>query len=126
MVVTVQRASDLWGDYSSRADTFVVISVGPNSTRTKTIWNNNNPIWDSRHDLGVLELSLGLSLKVEVWDEDNKYDDDLLGECERQVNSGVKEEVCYLQYGSVTFTVSVQCLLHLTGPLCRNYASSAS
>ncbi|XP_040211933.1 perforin-1-like [Rana temporaria] len=126
VVVTVKKGSDLWGDYTSKTDAYVVISVGPNSTRTPTKWNNDNPIWNTRFDLGVLELSLGLSLKVEVWDEDNKYDDDLLGKCEKPVNNGVREEICYFQYGSVAFNVTVQCLPHLTGPLCRNYASSAS
>ncbi|XP_073491701.1 perforin-1-like [Aquarana catesbeiana] len=126
VVVTVQRGSNIWGDYGSRADTFVKISAGPAFARTRTIWNNDNPNWGSRYDLGVLDLSLRFRLKVEVWDEDNKYDDDLLGKCEKTVNSGVKDEVCYLQHGSVTFTVNVQCLPHLTGPLCRDYAPSTS
>ncbi|XP_073491695.1 perforin-1-like isoform X2 [Aquarana catesbeiana] len=130
VVVTVQCASDLWGDYGSRTDAYVKISAGPGpqpgSARTETIWNNDNPKWNKRFDLGVLELSPGFSLKVEVWDEDNKYDDDLLGKCEKPVSSGVKDEVCYLEHGSVTFTVSVQCLPHLTGPLCKDYSPSTS
>ncbi|XP_040211936.1 perforin-1-like [Rana temporaria] len=109
VVVTLQSASNLWGDRGSRADTYVKISAGPSSAQTETIWNNDNPKWNTTIDLGVLELSPGLSVKVEVWDEDNKYDDDLLGKCEKTINSGVKEEVCYFDYGSVTFTVSLQC-----------------
>ncbi|XP_077303283.1 perforin-1-like [Lithobates pipiens] len=130
VVVTVLRGSDLWGDYSSRTDAYVKISAGPGpgpaSARTETKWNNDNPKWNKRYDLGVLELGPGFNLKVEVWDEDNKYDDDLLGKCEKPVSSGEKEEVCYLEHGSVTFTVSVQCLPHLAGPLCKDYAPSTS
>ncbi|XP_077306063.1 perforin-1-like [Lithobates pipiens] len=125
VVVTVQRASNLWGDHVSGADTFVKIKAGLAFAQTHTILNDDNPNWGSRFDLGVLELSPVSSLKVEVWDEDNIYDD-LLGACQKAVNSGVKDEVCYLQHGIVTFTVSVQCLPHLTGPLCRDYAPSTS
>ncbi|XP_040211934.1 perforin-1-like [Rana temporaria] len=126
VVVTIQRASGLYGDYGSQTDAYVKISAGSSSARTETKWNNDNPKWNTRIDLGVLELSPGFSVKVEVWDEDNKYDDDLLGKCEKKINSGVKDEVCYLDNGSVTFTVSVQCLPHLAGPLCKDYAPSTS
>ncbi|XP_077303281.1 perforin-1-like [Lithobates pipiens] len=125
VVVTVNSASNLWGDYTSRTDAFVKIS-GLTSVQTPTIWNNNNPTWNMRFDLGIQELGLVSSFQVEVWDEDNKYDDDLLGKCEKTVSSGVKDEVCYLQHGSVTFTVSAQCLPHLTGPLCRDYVPSTN
>ncbi|KAM5153069.1 perforin-1-like [Mantella aurantiaca] len=126
VVVTVRRAANLWGDYTSRTDAFVKITYGLQSAQTQTIWNNDNPNWGTRFDLGVLELSFVSFLKVEVWDEDNKYDDDLLGTCQRPVNSGVKDEVCYLEHGSVTFAVSAQCVPHLTGPFCRDYAPSTS
>ncbi|XP_073490878.1 perforin-1-like [Aquarana catesbeiana] len=126
VVVTVRYAFELWGDYISNTDAFVKISVGMVSLRTHTIWNNNNPNWGSRFDLGVLELSLMSSLKVEVWDEDNKYDDDLLGACQKPVSSGLKDHICYFDFGRVTFKVSVQCLPHLTGPHCRDYAASTT
>ncbi|XP_018428543.1 PREDICTED: perforin-1-like [Nanorana parkeri] len=126
VVVTVKKASGLWGDHTTRTDAFVKISVGLVSAQTQTIWNDDNPNWNMRLDLGLLELSSVTSLKVEVWDEDNKYDDDLLGTCQKSINSGQKDEVCYLNHGSVSFTVSTQCVPHLTGPLCRDYAPSTS
>ncbi|XP_040214321.1 perforin-1-like [Rana temporaria] len=126
VVVTVQSASGLWGDYTTKTDAYVKISAGSSYARTHTIWNNDNPKWHERFDLGVLELSPGFRLEVEVWDEDSKFDDDLLGKCEKPINNGVKDEVCYFDHGSVTFTVNVQCLPHLTGPLCRDYAPSTS
>ncbi|XP_068120875.1 perforin-1-like [Hyperolius riggenbachi] len=127
VVVTVKSASNLWGDYTSRTDAFVKISFGSSSGgQTETIWNNDNPTWNTRLDLGVLELSSVSALKVEVWDEDNKYDDDRLGTCDKSVNSGIKDELCYCAHGSVTFTVSAECIPHLTGPLCREYAASTN
>ncbi|XP_077129959.1 perforin-1-like isoform X2 [Ranitomeya variabilis] len=124
LAVNIESASNLWGDYISKTDAFVVLSYGSAKVQTSTIWNNNNPSWKARFDLGVLELSHAPLLKVEVWDEDNKYDDDLLGSCTKSLNSGVKSEVCYLQHGSVSFVVSAECLPHLTGQLCREYAAS--
>ncbi|KAM3917712.1 perforin-1-like [Leptodactylus fuscus] len=126
LVVNVESATDLWGDYTSKTDAFVIVSYGTAKVQTLTIWNNNSPTWKSRYDLGILELSSAPLLKVEVWDEDNKYDDDLLGTCTRNVNKGVKSEVCYLNHGSVSFSVSAECVPHLTGHLCREYAASTN
>ncbi|XP_040296281.1 perforin-1-like isoform X1 [Bufo bufo] len=124
LVVTIESAANLWGDYTSKTDAFVVVSYGSARVQTPTIWNNNNPIWKSRFDLGIFELSSAPLMKIQVWDEDNKYDDDLLGTCTKNVNRGVKSEVCYLQHGSVSFVVSAECEPHLTGHLCREYAAS--
>lgn len=126
LVVTIESAANLWGDYTSKTDAFVVVNYGSAKAQTTTIWNNNNPKWKVRFDLGVLELSSAPILKIEVWDEDNKYDDDLLGTCTKNVNSGVKSEVCYLKHGSVSFVVSAECIPHLTGPLCKEYAASTN
>ncbi|XP_075687067.1 perforin-1-like [Rhinoderma darwinii] len=126
LVVSVESATNLWGDYMSKTDAFVVVSYGSTKAQTTTIWNDNNPKWKSRFDLGILELSSIHLLKIEVWDEDNKYDDDLLGTCTKNVNSGVKSEVCYLQNGSVSFVVNAECIPHLSGHLCREYAASTN
>ncbi|XP_056389828.1 perforin-1-like [Hyla sarda] len=126
LVVTIERAENLWGDYTTKTDAYVKVSYGKTNSGTSTIWNNDNPTWNLRLDLGTLELSSAPLLKVEVWDEDNKYDDDLLGSCTKNVNSGVKAEVCYLDHGSVSFTVSAGCIPHLTGHLCREYAASTN
>ncbi|KAG8541954.1 hypothetical protein GDO81_027842 [Engystomops pustulosus] len=126
LMVTIQSATGLWGDYLSKTDAFVVVKYELAKSQTTTMWNNDNPTWNTRFDLGVLELNSGPSMKIEVWDEDNKYDDDLLGSCTINVNSGKKPEVCYLQHGSVSFEVSAECVPHLAGPLCREYAASTN
>ncbi|XP_018428544.1 PREDICTED: perforin-1-like [Nanorana parkeri] len=126
VVVTVKSASGLWGDhYPMKTDGYVIVSVGLVSARTQTILGNDNPNWDTRLDLGLLKLSSVTNFKLEVWDDDIG-DDDLLGTCKKSIVSGEKDEVCYLKHGSVTFTVSAQCVPHLTGPLCRDYAPSPS
>ncbi|XP_075034948.1 perforin-1 [Mixophyes fleayi] len=124
LVVFIERANDLWGDYGSKTDAYVKFGYGLINEQTPTVWNNDNPAWQLRFVLGVVELSPVSLLKVEVWDEDNRYDDDLLGSCQKPVNSGEKDEICYLQNGSVTFKVRVECLPHLTGPICREYKAS--
>ncbi|XP_063791243.1 perforin-1-like [Pseudophryne corroboree] len=126
LVVTIQKATDLWGDYGSKTDAYVKYSFGVQGGQTPTIWNNNNPTWNIRFELGVVQLSSASILKVEVWDEDNRYDDDLLGSCQKPIGSGEKPELCYLQHGSVMIKVSAQCMSHLTGPSCREYVASTN
>ncbi|KAM8960040.1 perforin-1 [Pelodytes ibericus] len=122
--VTIKQAEGLWGDYTSKTDSYVKIIFGKQLVIAPTIWNNNNPIWNMRFDLNSVELHPHSLLKLEVWDEDNKYDDDLLGSCSKPLTSGNVSEICYLNHGSLSFNVIVKCMLHLTGPDCQNYAPS--
>ncbi|XP_063285113.1 perforin-1 [Pelobates fuscus] len=124
LVLTVKNAEGLWGDYISRTDAYVKISYDTKQETTQTIWNNDNPRWNMRSDLGIVELNPRNTLKIEVWDEDHKYDDDLLGRCNRPLTSGEKTEVCYLNHGSLTYKVEVRCLPHLAGEDCQAYASA--
>ncbi|KAM4697664.1 perforin-1-like [Rhinophrynus dorsalis] len=121
LVVTVQQATGLWGDYVSKTDAYVKISFGRTMSVTPTIWNNNGPSWNIQLDLGIVELNSVALLKIEVWDEDNKYDDDLLGTCQNPLTRGDKPSICYLQHGSMSYSVSVICLPHLGGTYCRDY-----
>ncbi|KAM4632432.1 perforin-1-like [Discoglossus pictus] len=124
LVVTIQHAQGLWGDYISKTDAYIKVSFGNVETGTSTIWNNNNPKWNSRLDMGVVDLNSVSELVVKIWDEDNKYDDDLLGSCKKQVISGKTSEVCYPQHGRLDYTLSVTCVPHLSGPKCQEYAPS--
>ncbi|KAG8431184.1 hypothetical protein GDO86_019292 [Hymenochirus boettgeri] len=124
LVVNVNKASGLWGDYSSKTDAFVKMIFGGKETVTPTVWNSDNPTWNERFDLGVVELNSASQITIEVWDEDNKYDDDRLGSCKKPLTSGQSTEVCYCDNGRLDYALSVTCVPHLTGPSCRDYAPS--
>ncbi|CAM2115006.1 unnamed protein product [Caretta caretta] len=44
LTVTVERASGLWGDYTSRTDAYVKVSFQGREVRTATVWNADNPV----------------------------------------------------------------------------------
>uniref|UniRef100_A0A3P9DAE3 C2 domain-containing protein n=1 Tax=Maylandia zebra TaxID=106582 RepID=A0A3P9DAE3_9CICH len=67
--------------------------------RSPVIYNNNNPHWGMVVDLGSEDIS-SAKLRFEVWDEDNKWDDDLLGACEPLLTAGVKKDLCNLNHVS--------------------------
>uniref|UniRef100_A0A3Q1FTP0 C2 domain-containing protein n=1 Tax=Acanthochromis polyacanthus TaxID=80966 RepID=A0A3Q1FTP0_9TELE len=94
VTITVKQASDLWGDHTTATDGYVKVFYGGQDYRTNVIYNNNNPHWNMVVDLGTQDLSMANKVRFEVWDEDNKWDDDLLGECEQVLTAGVKEDVC--------------------------------
>ncbi|KAE8578150.1 hypothetical protein XENTR_v10023358, partial [Xenopus tropicalis] len=122
LAVTINRASGLWGDYGSKTDAYVQVLFRSTKAVTPTTWNNNNPVWNERFDLGVVELSPGEELKIEVWDEDNKYDDDRIGFCKRTLTSDLNKQICYCDHGRLDYTLHVACLPHLSGPYCQDYA----
>ncbi|XP_053550129.1 perforin-1-like [Bombina bombina] len=121
LVVTVKHANGLWGDYITSTDAYIKVSFGNEKRRTSTIWNNNNPIWNIRFDMGFVDLSSVFKLKVEIWDEDNKYDDDLLGACDKSLTSGQVNTICYAQHGRLTYSYNVTCVPHLSGSQCQDY-----
>uniref|UniRef100_A0A8C7X8P1 Perforin-1 n=1 Tax=Oryzias sinensis TaxID=183150 RepID=A0A8C7X8P1_9TELE len=124
VIITALRASGLWGDYFTATDAYVKVFIGKLVGRTPVIANNNNPQWNMAIDLGTQVLSEGQKLKFEVWDEDNKWDDDLLGTCERALTSGTKSGVCALNHGELFFNWKVECTPNLSGSYCQNYQSS--
>ncbi|XP_047428565.1 perforin-1-like [Mugil cephalus] len=122
VIVTVQRAADLWGDHSTATDGYVKVFFGREMVRrTHVIQNNNNPHWAIVEDLGPQDLSGGNKLRFEVWDQDNNWDDDLLGECEQVLSAGVKEDLCNLQHGRLYFKWEVKCAPSLSGKTCMEY-----
>ncbi|XP_076609199.1 perforin-1-like [Chaetodon auriga] len=125
VIITVQRASGLWGDYTTATDGYVKVSFnGMMVRRSPVIPNNNNPHWAMVVDLGPQDLSAGSKVRFEVWDEDNKWDDDLLGKCEQALSAGVKEDLCNLRRGKLFYKWEVKCAPSLSGDSCMDYKPS--
>ncbi|XP_056144156.1 perforin-1-like [Lampris incognitus] len=125
VIITVQRAEGLWGDHTTATDGYVKIFFNGNMmSRTPVIYNNNNPRWSIDLDLGPRDLSKVNTVIFEVWDEDNKWNDDLLGKCQKTLTSGVKEDVCNLQYGRLFYKWDVRCAPSLRGEDCTQYIPS--
>ncbi|KFZ48895.1 Perforin-1, partial [Antrostomus carolinensis] len=122
MVVMVDTGWGWSGDHFSMTDPYVRVIFGDHQAQTSTLWNTNRPRWRTRLDLGVVTLIPNVGLKVEVWDEDNQWDDDLLGVCEEMVEAGGDHEViCFPGGGHLRFSYKVTCGPSLGGPLCHDY-----
>ncbi|XP_048372704.1 perforin-1-like [Sphaerodactylus townsendi] len=122
VTVTIKRASGLWGDCCTSTDAYVKLFFMGEESRTPTVWNTNNPVWDIHFNLGNIQLLGETSkLRVQVWDEDHKYDDDLLGACDKSLQSGEHQEVCYLNHGRLDFQYHLACGPHLGGQHCMDY-----
>ncbi|XP_058508691.1 perforin-1-like [Solea solea] len=125
VIITVQRGFGLWGDTTTATDAYVkVFFNGKMLQQSRVINNHNNPHWGMVVDLQAQDLSSGQKVRFEVWDEDNKWDDDLLGECEQNLTPGVKEDVCALQHGRLFYKLEMTCAPSLTGNSCREYKPS--
>ncbi|XP_029294587.1 perforin-1-like isoform X2 [Cottoperca gobio] len=125
VIITVRRAAGLWGDHSTATDGYVKVFFSKQITRrTPVIYNNNYPHWATVFDLGTQDLSSGHKVRFEVWDQDNNWDDDLLGECEQVLSAGVKEDLCNLQHGQLFYKLEVKCAPSLSGGLCQDYKAS--
>ncbi|KAG7334626.1 hypothetical protein KOW79_001222 [Hemibagrus wyckioides] len=126
ITVTAIKATDLFGDYFTKTDGYVKlfrngkIFVG----MTSVIWDNNRPIWNWDFNLGTEDLTQFHSVKLEVWDRDSGWDDDLLGACTIQLKSGVENNFCSLNHGTLYYKVQVTCIPGLTGPSCSEYKPS--
>uniref|UniRef100_A0A8C5QBH8 Perforin-1-like n=1 Tax=Leptobrachium leishanense TaxID=445787 RepID=A0A8C5QBH8_9ANUR len=103
VVVTIQSGSGLWGDYISKTDSYVKVNSGTKTYKTGTIWNNDNPVWNTSFDINPADLELITSIDIEVWDVDNGYDDDRLGSCKKTLTSGDKSDVCHLDHGTLNY-----------------------
>ncbi len=125
VIITVQRALELWGDHITATDGYVKVFLnGMTVRRSPVIYNNNNPHWAMTVDLGTRDLSADNKVRFEVWDEDNKWDDDLLGQCEQALSAGVKEDLCNMQHGRLYYKWEVKCAPSLSGALCTDYKPS--
>ncbi|XP_072549615.1 perforin-1-like isoform X2 [Salminus brasiliensis] len=124
--VTVERGSGLWGDHTTGTDGYVKVfdknkmEIG----RTPVIYNNNAPHWAMVFDLGDVVLTDHYSVRFEVWDEDNKWDDDLLGACVVSVKAGETQNFCALTHGMLYYKTQVVCAPSLAGASCTDYVGS--
>ncbi|KAG7334621.1 hypothetical protein KOW79_001217 [Hemibagrus wyckioides] len=124
VTVTVIKATGLYGDYWDGTDGYVKLFLnGVFKDQTNTIMNNNNPYWNRNFNLGPMDLTMSHSVKLEVYDLDHGWDDDLLGACTAELKSGVNK-VCALNHGLLYYKVQVTCVPGLTGPSCSKYKPS--
>ncbi|XP_064897276.1 perforin-1 [Columba livia] len=122
--VTVKAGGGWRGDYLSGTDAYVRVYYGGREARTRTLWNNQHPRWAAILDLGTVTLAPGAMLKVEVWDEDNQWDDDLLGVCKEPLSAeggGERDVICFPGGGRLEFGYGVTCGPALGGPYCHDY-----
>ncbi|XP_076121790.1 perforin-1-like isoform X2 [Alosa pseudoharengus] len=126
VIITAVRASGLWGDTTSATDAYVKVFNSQNMqlARTHVIWNNNSPQWNMPFDIGDVILSQTSMVKFEVWDEDSKWDDDLLGTCTVNLKEGTKDDACSLNHGMFYYKLQVVCGPSLSGKSCSEYVSS--
>lgn len=126
MKVTVERASGLWGDHTTETDAYVKVFDKNNMDigRTSVIYNKNSPHWGHTFDLGDRVLPEYNSLRLEVWDEDNKWDDDLLGSCVIPLAAGQKQTFSKLDHGEIYYKTEIVCAPSLAGPSCTDYVGA--
>ncbi|XP_029101451.1 perforin-1 [Monodon monoceros] len=115
-------ATGLWGDWTTATDAYLKVFFGGQELRTDTVRNNNDPRWMTRLDFGDVVLTTGGPLRVQVWDADYGWDDDLLGTCDKTPKSGSHEVKCHLKHGHLRFSYHAKCLPHLAGGTCLEYA----
>lgn len=65
-------------------------------------------------------------LRIEVWDRDNGWNDDLLGRVHYVPTAGTTNKVFRLKHGSVYIQVSATCAPSLQGSLCEQYLATPS
>ncbi|XP_014826246.1 PREDICTED: perforin-1-like [Poecilia mexicana] len=118
--VTIVRGWDLYGDDFSVTDGYAKMFYGSIQHRTKMI-ESNNPWWNAEFNLGKVDTRL--TLKIEVWDEDPKYDD-LLVHCEKYLSPGTHTFMCKGKFGNVEAKYTLKCDPYLTGEQCSRYKPS--
>lgn len=125
LTVTIERATNLRGDYLTGTDGYVKVFFKDKIMCTPTIFNNNNPLWYARLDFGIIQLTEDFShIIIEVWDEDlGPRWDDLLGACVVLLEPwNSNSHNCHIIHGeSLHYTYFLDCGPRLGGPACRDY-----
>ncbi|KAI7803307.1 perforin 1.9 [Triplophysa rosa] len=123
ITVVAVKATGLWGDYSSSTDGYVKVLRNHKILlgTTAVIWHQNSPTWNWAFNLGNNVLSKIGVLRLEVWDRDSGWDDDLLGACNIQLKAGNTSNFCRLNHGVLYYNTQVTCAPGLTGSSCSEY-----
>ncbi|XP_070703913.1 perforin-1.3 [Pempheris klunzingeri] len=125
MNVTVVRAAGLWGDYFSKTDGYVKVFYNNQGATTPVIWNNNFPSWNYLIRFETVNLRHKKSIRFEVWDRDNRWNDDLLGKVSLIPTVGTNiNKKFQLKHGSLSVRLSSVCAPSLQGALCEQYAAT--
>ncbi|KTF77799.1 hypothetical protein cypCar_00034409, partial [Cyprinus carpio] len=123
LIVTVLSAKGLWGDYFTKTDGYVKVFYGSKAYETPVIWNNDFPRWNYNINFQTVDLTQRTLLRFEVWDRDNRYDDDLLGKGSLVPNKGTNLQSSFkLNHGSLLISYTATCGPSLTGSVCEKYA----
>ncbi|NP_001304689.1 perforin-1.2 precursor [Danio rerio] len=118
------RANGLFGDTLTQTDGYVEIKHQGQNKRTQTIVDNDNPRWSETFNFGHINIKIGSTLTLEVYDEDDFWNRDHLGTCSVKVSSGVVNDGCALDHGTLFFSYEVKCAPSLQGRHCDEHKPS--
>ncbi|KAG7221287.1 hypothetical protein INR49_017354, partial [Caranx melampygus] len=82
--VWVANGHGLTGDGLQDPDPYVLVSIGPDTQRTRTIHSSSNPGWWQKFHFYGASSDL---MKIDVWEADTVTHDDHLGTCMEQLRS---------------------------------------
>ncbi|XP_066531281.1 perforin-1-like [Hoplias malabaricus] len=119
------RAKGLYGDRISQTDAYVQIEYDDKAMRSSMISNDDNPVWNESFDFGSVKITMGRRLTFKIYDEENIWNDELLGECSFELRSGTVDDMCTFKYGSFYFSYSAECAPNLQGSKCSDYSPSS-
>ncbi|TWW59757.1 perforin-1-like [Takifugu flavidus] len=114
-------AQNLYGDTWSKTDGSVEVTYGKMVKRTNIISSNDNPVWGETFEFGPITMSMANKLRFRVYDEDQYWNSDLLGECSFELHSGKESNSCMLNHGTFFFSYTAECAPSLGGNRCQEY-----